>query len=79
MSNTPRPVVFSGAQPTSDSLHLGNALGTFLRTQISKFIGHKGPVSFCMILAGVPTEESFVFSGACDFARGVARKSAHIT
>ena len=27
MSNTPRPVVFSGAQPTSDSLHLGNALG----------------------------------------------------
>ncbi|BBX18348.1 tryptophan--tRNA ligase [Mycolicibacterium duvalii] len=27
MSDTARPVVFSGAQPTSDSLHLGNALG----------------------------------------------------
>ena len=27
MSNQPRRVVFSGAQPTSDSLHLGNALG----------------------------------------------------
>ncbi|MEZ0340155.1 tryptophan--tRNA ligase [Mycobacterium sp. pV006] len=27
MSETTRPVVFSGAQPTSDSLHLGNALG----------------------------------------------------
>ena len=27
MSNTALPVVFSGAQPTSDSLHLGNALG----------------------------------------------------
>ncbi len=27
MSNSARPVVFSGAQPTSDSLHLGNALG----------------------------------------------------
>ena len=25
--STPRPVVFSGVQPTSDSLHLGNALG----------------------------------------------------
>ncbi|MGE2737706.1 tryptophan--tRNA ligase [Mycolicibacterium vaccae] len=27
MTSTARPVVFSGAQPTSDSLHLGNALG----------------------------------------------------
>ena len=27
MSTTAKPVVFSGAQPTSDSLHLGNALG----------------------------------------------------
>lgn len=27
MSNTAKPVVFSGVQPTSDSLHLGNALG----------------------------------------------------
>ncbi|UXA19155.1 tryptophan--tRNA ligase [Mycobacterium sp. SMC-4] len=27
MSSTAKPVVFSGAQPTSDSLHLGNALG----------------------------------------------------
>ena len=27
MSDSARPVVFSGAQPTSDSLHLGNALG----------------------------------------------------
>lgn len=27
MTNATRPVVFSGAQPTSDSLHLGNALG----------------------------------------------------
>ncbi len=27
MSTPPKPVVFSGAQPTSDSLHLGNALG----------------------------------------------------
>src|SRR6185436_12403073 len=27
MSTTPRRVVFSGVQPTSDSLHLGNALG----------------------------------------------------
>lgn len=26
-TNSARPVVFSGAQPTSDSLHLGNALG----------------------------------------------------
>src|SRR6476469_9334135 len=25
--STPRPVVFSGVQPTSDSLHLGNAFG----------------------------------------------------
>ena len=27
MSTTDKRVVFSGAQPTSDSLHLGNALG----------------------------------------------------
>ena len=27
MSSSPQPVVFSGVQPTSDSLHLGNALG----------------------------------------------------
>ncbi|MEC9323600.1 MAG: tryptophan--tRNA ligase, partial [Actinomycetota bacterium] len=27
MSTTTKPVVFSGAQPTSDSLHLGNAMG----------------------------------------------------
>jgi tryptophanyl-tRNA synthetase len=27
MSTPAKPVVFSGAQPTSDSLHLGNALG----------------------------------------------------
>ncbi|KUI02957.1 tryptophan--tRNA ligase [Mycolicibacterium acapulense] len=27
MSSSPKPVVFSGVQPTSDSLHLGNALG----------------------------------------------------
>lgn len=27
MTETAKPVVFSGAQPTSDSLHLGNALG----------------------------------------------------
>ena len=27
MSDTARRVVFSGVQPTSDSLHLGNALG----------------------------------------------------
>ena len=27
MSTSAKPVVFSGAQPTSDSLHLGNALG----------------------------------------------------
>ena len=27
MSTAPKSVVFSGAQPTSDSLHLGNALG----------------------------------------------------
>ncbi|WP_041782608.1 tryptophan--tRNA ligase [Mycolicibacterium chubuense] len=27
MTSTAKPVVFSGAQPTSDSLHLGNALG----------------------------------------------------
>ncbi len=27
MSTAAKPVVFSGAQPTSDSLHLGNALG----------------------------------------------------
>ena len=27
MSDTAKPVVFSGAQPTSDSMHLGNALG----------------------------------------------------
>ena len=26
-TNQPRQVVFSGVQPTSDSLHLGNALG----------------------------------------------------
>ena len=27
MSSSSKPVVFSGVQPTSDSLHLGNALG----------------------------------------------------
>ena len=27
MTDSATPVVFSGAQPTSDSLHLGNALG----------------------------------------------------
>jgi len=27
MSTSSRRVVFSGVQPTSDSLHLGNALG----------------------------------------------------
>ncbi len=34
MSPNTRPVVFSGAQPTSDSLHLGNALGA-----VSQWVG----------------------------------------
>jgi len=34
MSSNTQPVVFSGAQPTSDSLHLGNALGA-----VSQWVG----------------------------------------
>ncbi|GJF17296.1 tryptophan--tRNA ligase [Mycolicibacterium cyprinidarum] len=34
MSSHTKPVVFSGAQPTSDSLHLGNALGA-----VSQWVG----------------------------------------
>ena len=46
MSNTPRPVVFSGAQPTSDSLHLGNALGA-----VAQWVGlqEDNDAYFCVV------------------------------
>ena len=41
-----RPVVFSGVQPTSDSLHLGNALGA-----ISQWVGLQDDYDayFCVV------------------------------
>jgi tryptophanyl-tRNA synthetase len=46
MSNTTRRVVFSGVQPTSDSLHLGNALGA-----ISHWVGLQDEFDayFCVV------------------------------
>ena len=40
-----RPVVFSGVQPTSDSLHLGNALGAFVGgLAITAGLGYTSPL-----------------------------------
>ncbi|MGY4710293.1 tryptophan--tRNA ligase [Mycolicibacterium sp. CBM1] len=46
MNSSSRPVVFSGVQPTSDSLHLGNALGA-----INQWVGlqHDYDAFFCVV------------------------------